>query len=107
MTAFSGDSNYAGVVSRELVRIALLYAAVNGLDVYCGDIKSAYLSALTSKKHYIILGPEFGDDEGKYAVITRALYGGKHAGRDYWMFVRENMINLGFESCKADPDVWF
>ena len=50
------DSNYAGVVSWEIVQIAFTYAALNGLNVCAGDIKSAYLQAPSSKKHYIIFG---------------------------------------------------
>jgi hypothetical protein len=38
-------STYAGVVSRESVRIALTYAASNGLDVVAADIRNAYLQA--------------------------------------------------------------
>jgi len=60
-----------------------------------------------SEKHYIICGPEFGlENIGRIGVIIRALYGGKSAGADYWRHVRTAMNELGFESCKADPDVW-
>jgi hypothetical protein len=38
-------STYAGVVSRESVRIALTYAAKNGLEVCAADIRNAYLQA--------------------------------------------------------------
>ena len=107
LTASTGGSSYAGVVSRELVQIALLYAAMNDLDVTYGDIKSAYLLAPTSEKHYIHLGSEFGEDAGKCALIVRALYGGKHAGRDYWMYLCECMHHLGIESCVSDLDVWY
>ena len=34
-------STYAGVVSRESVRIALTYADLNGLDVIAGNIRNA------------------------------------------------------------------
>ena len=37
------SSTYAGVVSRETVRIAVTYAALHGLDVTAGDIQNAYL----------------------------------------------------------------
>ena len=37
------DSNFAGVCSRDSVRIVFTYAALNGLNVAVGDIKSAYL----------------------------------------------------------------
>ena len=51
---------------------------------------------------------EFGlENIGKIAVIVRALYGGKSANVDYWRHVRHAMTELGFQSCKADPYVWF
>ena len=37
-------STYAGVVSRETVRITFTYAVLNGLDVMATDIKNAYLT---------------------------------------------------------------
>jgi hypothetical protein len=100
-------STYAGVVSRESKRIALTYAALNGLDVIAADIRNAYLQAPSSRKDYIICGIEFGlENVGKKALIRRALYGGKTAGRDFRNHLRECMAFLGFSSCKADPDVW-
>ena len=53
-------STYAGVVSRESVRIAFTYAALNSLDVTAADIRNAYLQAPSSQKDFIICGPEFG-----------------------------------------------
>jgi hypothetical protein len=83
-TADPLTSNYAGVVSRDSVRIALTYAALNDLDVFAADVQNAYLQAPSSEKHYIICGKEFGlENEGRVALIRRALYGGKSAGRDY------------------------
>jgi len=100
-------STFAGVASRESVRIALTYAALNDLPVCACDIQNAYLQTPSSEKHYVICGPEFGlENVGKYAIIVRALYGGKSAGADYWRHVRSAMEEMGFSSCKADPDVW-
>ena len=101
------DSNFAGVVSRESVRIAFTYAAINNLLVYAADIKSAYLQAPTSEKHFIVCGDEFPIEyRGCNAIIKRALYGGKCAGADYWKHMRTCMEHLNFTPCKADPDVW-
>ena len=50
------DSNFAGVVSRDSVRIVFTYAALNELDICAADIKSAYLQAPTSEKHFIRCG---------------------------------------------------
>ena len=50
-------STYAGVVSRESVRIAFTIAALNGVDICAADIRNAYLQAPSSCKDYIICGP--------------------------------------------------
>ena len=100
-------STYAGVVSRESVRIAMTYAALNNLPVCAADIQNAYLQAPASEKYYIVCGPEFGlENVGRLAVIVQALYGGKSAGADYWRHVRSAMTEMRFRSCNADPDVW-
>ena len=100
-------STYAGVVSRESVRIAFTYAALNGLDVCAADIRNAYLQAPSSQKDYVICGPEFGPENvGKVALIHRALYGGKLAGKDFRNHLRSCMRHLDFVSCPANPDVW-
>ena len=100
-------STYAGVVSRDSVRIALTYAALNDIDVVAADIQNAYLQAPSSQKYYIICGGEFGlENIGKIALIRRALYGGKSAGRDFRNHLRACMSHIGFTPCLADPDVW-
>jgi hypothetical protein len=65
------NSTYAGVISRESVRIALTYAALNSIDVLAADIKNAYLQAPSSEKHYIVCGSEFGLE---FAVSELQLY---------------------------------
>eukprot|EP00957_Ditylum_brightwellii_P118675 9052095-Ditylum_brightwellii.AAC.1 len=46
-------SMYTGVVSREYVRSAFTYAALNNLDFWAADIQNAYLQAPSSQRHYI------------------------------------------------------
>ena len=101
------ESTFAGVVSRDSVRIALTYAALNDLKVTAADIQNAYLQAPCTEKYYIICGPEFGpENEGKKALVVRALYGLPGAGRDFRNHLRDCMRHLGYDSCLADPDVW-
>ena len=97
---------YASVVSRESVRIALTLAALNELSVKTSDIQNAYLTAPTTEKLYTKLGVEFGADVGKIAIIVRALYGTKSAGAAFRNHLADCMIHLGYESCRADADVW-
>ena len=97
---------YSSVVSRDSVRICLLAAALNDLDVQAGDIENAYLTALTREKKWTRAGPEFGADEGKIFIVTKALYGLKSAGAAFRAFLAERLDEMGFRSSTADPDVW-
>ena len=60
---------YASVVSRETVHIALTLAALNDLEVKTDDVLNAYITAPITEKVWTILGPEFGEDAGKTAVM--------------------------------------
>ena len=107
-TPDSTTSSFAGVVSRESIRIGLTYDALLGLPVIGGDIQNANLQAPSLEKNFIVCGPEFGTENvGRVALICQALNGGKVAGRDFWHHLRECMGQLGFTSSRADPDVWF
>jgi hypothetical protein len=93
-------------VTRESVRITLLIAALNDMSVLGADISNAYLTAPTTEKVWTILGPEWGADAGKRAIIVRALYGLKSSGAAYRKHLASYLRSLGFKSCLADPDVW-
>ena len=105
-TATPSSVTYSSVVSRDSVRIGLLIAALNELDIKCADIQNAYLTAPCAEKLYTWAGPEFGNDEGKPFIIVRALYGLRSAGASFRAFLAEHLDNLGFRSSVADPDVW-
>ncbi len=54
-----------------------------------------------------MLGPNFGSNAGKSAVIVRALYGLKSAGAAFCAHLASFMRQMGYTSCKADPDLWY
>ena len=98
---------YSGVVSCESIIIDLTHALLNNLPFFRADTPNDYLQAPTTEKHYIICEPEFGlENVRKKALIFRALHGRKSSGADYWRNVRDSMDEMGFVSCKDDPDVW-
>ena len=77
------------------------------MDVTAADIQNAYLQAPSSEKHFIIYRHKFGlEHVGKMAIIRQALYGGKMAGRDFWIHLRSFMNFLGFKSRQGKPEVW-
>jgi Reverse transcriptase (RNA-dependent DNA polymerase) len=94
-------------VSRESVCIGLLIAALNDLDVLAANIQGAYLNAPCGEKVYTICGPEFGKDEGRIGVITKALYGLKTSGFQWHVHLAETLHDMKFKMCAADNDVWY
>lgn len=105
-TEAPATTTYASVVSRETVRLALTIAALNDLEVKVGDVLNAYITAPITEKVWTVLGPEFGPDQGRSAVIVRALYGLKSAGAAFRAHLASCMRQMGYTSCKADPDLW-
>ena len=77
-------------------------AALNDLEVQASDVMNAYLTAPCDEKVWTILGPEFGEDAGKKAIIVRALYGLASAGASFGRHIADCMRHLGYTPCKAD-----
>ena len=107
MTDTPSSLTYSSVVSRDSVRIALLVAALNDLEILSADIGNAYLNAPTREKVYAIAGPEFGSKQGQTVIIRRALYGLKSSGAAWRAHLAETLHVLGYTSSLADADVWF
>ena len=97
---------YSSVVSRDSVRIALLVATLNELEILACDIQNAYLTADCREKVYIIAGPEFGSEAGSIMVVRKALYGLKSSGAAFRAHLAETLYDLNYTPTKADPDVW-
>ena len=106
MTKAPATITYASAVSRETVRIALMIAALNDLEMKLGDILNAYIQAPVTEKVWTTLGPEFGKGAGKTAVIVRALYGLKSEGAAFRSHLARCMESMGYQSCKADSNLW-
>ena len=106
MTSPPATLTYASVVSRESVRIALVLASLNGMIILTADIQNAYLHANCREKIYIIAGKEFGSNEGKPMIITKALYGLKSSGAAFRSLLAEQLDHIGYTATRGDPDVW-
>ena len=100
------DSVYSGVVSLRGFRMLLFLAELNGLPIWATDIASAYLEAHTNEKVCILAGPEFGELQNHRLVIDRALYGLKTSGQRWHDCFSKCLLNEGFKSCIAEPDLW-
>jgi hypothetical protein len=79
---------------------------LNDLKVKVGDVLNAYITTPVNEKVWTILGPKFGYDAGRSAIIVHALYGLKSAGAAFQAHLVSFMCQMGYTSCEADPDLW-
>ena len=106
MTKSLATITYASIVSRETVTIALMIATLNDLEIKLGDILNACVKAPATEKVGTTLHHEFGKDARKTAVLLKALYCQKSAGVTFKIHLAIFKESLGYESCKADSDLW-
>ena len=106
MTETPKCMTYSSVVGRETVRIALAIAALNNLQAKAGDVINAYVTAPCSEKMWTVLGKEFGADQGKKAIIVRALYGLKSSDAAFHAHLADCTRSIGYTPCRGDNYLW-
>ena len=62
MTTAPTSVTYSPVVSCDSVRIALMVAELNWLNILACDVQNTYLTAKCREKIWTIAGPEFGSE---------------------------------------------
>ena len=87
------------------MRIALLLAALHGVEVKPCNIQNAYLSADYSEKLYTVAGAEFGEEQGTVMIIRQALYGICSSGKSFRSLIANHLCDSGFRPTKGGPDV--
>ena len=106
MTETPKCMTYSSVVGRETVHISLTIAALNKLQVKAGDIINAYVTAPCSEKIWNILGKEFGSDQGKKAIIVRAIYRIKSSDVAFHAHLAECMRSMGYTPFRGENYLW-
>ena len=67
---------------------------------------NAYVTAPCSEKIWTVLGKQFGADEGKKAIIVRALYGLKSSGAAFHAHLSDCMRSMGQTPFRGDNYLW-
>jgi len=106
VTETPSSITYSSVVSRDSIRILLVIAALNGLDVSSCDIQNAYINAKPREKVYFRAGKEFGVKCGRLVLIVRALYGLKSSGAAFRAKLSHELREMGYVASLGDPDVY-
>ena len=76
------------------------------MELWATDIGNAYLESFTQEKVHIRAGPEFGECEGHYLLIVKALYGLTSSGLRWHECLADVLTAMGFFMSKAEPDIW-
>ena len=72
LTQVPTHMTYSSVVSQETVRIGLLVAVLNGLELLAGDIQNAFLEALVHRGGKLhIWSIDIRDDNGDLVCTSR------------------------------------
>ena len=62
---------YSSVVARDSVRLVVLHAALNDIDLLAIDIGNAYLNAQCRERIWTIAGTEFDELRGSILIIEK------------------------------------
>ena len=74
---------------------------IEHLEVKTSDVQNAYLTALCAEVIHTTLGTEFGEDEGKTAIIVWALYGLASVGASFRNHLADCMRHLGYSQTQT------
>ena len=86
-TNTQASTTYSSVVSRESVRIALITAAFNDLDILSSNIQNAYLTADCREQVWVAAGPKFGSESVKNILMRKVLCVLKSSGVEFRDFL--------------------
>ena len=79
---------------------------LHNVQFVVADVLSTYMMTPKREKMWIVLCPEFWDDACKSAIVVRVLYRLQSIRPSFRAHFAQCMHELGYESCKADPDLW-
>ena len=87
---------FSTLVTRESVRISFLLAGLNELDVQAADISNAYFNAPCRELIWIVVGPEFGINEGCVMKVFREWYVLKSSGASWHSMLSQTMMDMKY-----------
>ena len=88
------------------IKLVCLADAFNDLQIKATDIQNEYLNECTKENVRILYGPEFGSNQGRLAVVVRAFYDLRSSGACFRQHLVQNLRDVAFKACPADPGVW-
>ena len=105
------QNNFAPVKKLESLFFAMSVCAT-GKELYLLDTTKAFLNAKVDSKYFVRMPKDIDlfDDElkpGELREMTNAMYGTKKAGRLWYLFKRNRLMEVGFKVSKFDKCVFY
>lgn len=97
--------SWAEMPAAATTRCLLATAAARGWHVHHLDIRTAYLYAPMDMEVYIVI-PDGFEDAGEDALLLKAMYGTKQAGRLWGSFLHETLTKEGAVQSTGDRCVY-
>jgi uncharacterized protein (UPF0147 family) len=99
---------FAPVARMSSFRLTIGLAATMGLQVYGGDINTAYLNATLKIPQYVKEIQGFPCEHLNHCyVVRKALYGLRQAGREWNDELNHWLLTHGFQRCTTEPCLYF
>jgi hypothetical protein len=101
------DETYAPVAKMASVRVLLTWAAVNDLEIFQFDCKTAFLHA--KLRHTLYARPFPGyptSSPSKVLRILAALYGLRQSAYEFYTLIASLLLDLGMIRCEVDHSVF-
>ena len=105
--SFNPDEISSPVAHKETLRMFLSTAAGLDLEVYCCDVKAAFLQSHLSEKIYLKAPPGYESKtvkgEEEILELRKAIYGLKQASASFWEAISSHLKSIGFVPTVGDP----
>ncbi|TPX43293.1 DNA-directed DNA polymerase [Synchytrium endobioticum] len=104
------DETFAPTSHLTSVRLLLSIAAIENLELYQLDVRTAFLNAKLDVKTPVYIEQPHGfvskGSENLVCRLQKALYGLKQAPRAWYHTLKEWLVKEGFEALKADESIY-
>ena len=104
------DLTFAPVVAWPTIRLFMIYFIIKGWPTRQLDLVLAYPHAKVTRPTFMHIPRGFyfpGTTQRHVLQIIYNLYGGKDAGRIYFLFMRDYLVKIGFVQNPSDPCIFF
>ena len=99
---------YSSMISRYRVRIAILIASLNDLDICACDTRNYYVNKKCRENLWVKVETEFGPSyRVSDMIIFRALYGLKYIREVCCAKLEDTLNYMGYRSTESDLNLWF